>query len=115
MRFKIHPTLMILCRKAVAKHSVVLIAEEYPFKCQSRISTLAENMQIPYLQIDPLPEHWTALGIDREMRARQDHLMGQEIRLSNADSMRENFWLRKRCQRKRCQVVRRDKPACSRG
>ncbi len=82
-------------RKAVAKHSVVLIAEEYPFKCPSRVSTLAENMQIPYLQIDPFPEHWTALGIDREMRARQDHLTGRDIRLSNADSVRENFWLEK--------------------
>ena len=81
--------------KAVVGHSVVLIAEEYPFKCRSRVSSLAEDMRIPYLQIDPFPEDWTALGIDREMRARQKLPKGEDIRLSNADSVRENFWLEK--------------------
>ena len=55
----------------------------------------AEKMRISYVQIDPFPEHWAALRIDREMSARRDHLTGRDIRLANADSVRENCWLDK--------------------
>lgn len=80
---------------AVMKQSLILIADEYPFKCPSRVRALAGNMRIPYLQIDTFPDDWAALGIDHEMRAREDQLVGRDIRLSNADSVRENLWLEK--------------------
>lgn len=79
----------------VMKHSVILIAEEYPFKCASRVAGLTANMRIPYLQVDPFPEDWTTLGIEREMKTREQFLAGQDIRLSHADAVREDFWLKK--------------------
>jgi hypothetical protein len=80
---------------AVAKHAVALIAEEYPFRCRSTVGALAEDLRIPYLQIDPFQEDWPTLGIDRELRIRDQYLRRQDIRLSHADSARENYWLKK--------------------
>lgn len=82
-------------RKAASKHAVILITEEYPFKCQSRVRAVAENMRIPYLQIDPFPEDWAALGIEGELKMREQFLPGRDIRLSHADAVREDFWLKR--------------------
>jgi hypothetical protein len=80
---------------AIRSHLIRLVAEEHPLDTLSMAGVTTKHLHIPYLQIDPFPEDWTALGIDREMRARQELPNGEDIRLSNADSVRENFWLEK--------------------
>ncbi len=54
-------------------------------------------LHVPYLQIDLLPHEWREYGIDREMKARGDAgcLQGLDVRLSNADAIREDFWLKR--------------------
>lgn len=81
----------------VLEHRITVIAEEYPFDIASAVSVVAGRLQIPYLQIDLRPNEWAAHGIDWEMKIRVDVpcLVNADVRLSHADSVRENIWLDK--------------------
>ena len=79
--------------ETVQCHSIRMIAEEYPLDTLSVAFNIAKRLHIAYLQIDPLPDEYALLDIRREMEARRDHLGGQDIRLSHADAVREEFWL----------------------
>lgn len=83
--------------EAVQEHRITLIAEEYPFDIPSAVSVVAGRLQIPYLQVDLFPGEWAAHGIDWEMKTRMDApcLVTADVRLSHADSVRENTWLDK--------------------
>jgi hypothetical protein len=81
----------------IDKQETRLIAEEYPCDSQSRVCAMAKRQHIPYLQIDLFGNEWAGHGIDWEMRVRVDApcLQNVDVRLSHADSIRENFWLDK--------------------
>lgn len=78
---------------AVGAWSPRMLAEEHPLDTPSVACDVTKHLHIPYLQIDPFPEEWPSSGIDREMRIRDEFLRGQDVRLSHADDIRENFWL----------------------
>jgi hypothetical protein len=82
---------------AIGKHSIRLVAEEFPFLIASKVCVTTKRLHIPYLQVDLYPEEWAAYKIDREMKIRTDEksLAGQDCRLSHADAVREDFWLEK--------------------
>ena len=56
-----------------------------------------KRRHLAYLQVDLFDSEWASHGIDWEMRARLDavSLQNTDVRLSHADSIRENFWLDK--------------------
>lgn len=89
------PKFQKLVADAIRKHPVRLIAEEHPLDTISPVCGAAKHLHIPYLQIDPFPHEWVSLGIDREMRSREQFLQGRDVRLSHADDVRENWWLDK--------------------
>lgn len=79
---------------AAAEYGVALIAEENTYDIASTSARRAANWQgVPYLQVDPSPAEWFGLAIDREMSLREQCLQRQDVRLSHADSVREDFWL----------------------
>ncbi len=80
---------------AIQRYTIRRVAEEFPFDNPSKVCGATKHWHIPYLQIDLFPEEWAAHGIDHEMKLRDQYLQGQDVRLSNADSVRENFWLEK--------------------
>lgn len=80
---------------ALKKHSIRLIAEEFPCDTISVACNIAKRLHIPYLQIDLFPDERRSKGIDDELTAREKHLTGRDIRLSHADAIREDFWLEK--------------------
>lgn len=84
-------------RGYIVRHDVKLVAEEFPLDIVSRVHAAATMLHVPYLQIDLLPHEWPDYGIDREMKARLDAgcLQGLDVRLSNADTIREDLWLRR--------------------
>lgn len=81
----------------IVRHDIKLVAEEFPFDIVSSVHAAATMLHVPYLQIDLLPHEWARYGIDREMKARLDAgcLQGLDVRLSNADAIREDHWLRR--------------------
>jgi len=79
----------------IGKHSIRLVAEEYPFLIASMVCVTTKRLHIPYLQVDLLPQEWPAYKIDREMEMRKQFLQGQDCRLSHADAIREGVWLEK--------------------
>jgi hypothetical protein len=84
-------------RNEIQNRQITLVAEEFPFD-EAIISTArsaARSLQIPYLQIDLVPNEWSQYGIDCEMRARSDAacFQGQDVRLTHADGIRENLWI----------------------
>jgi hypothetical protein len=81
--------------EAIGKHSIRLVAEEYPCDNASMVCVTTKRLHIPYLQVDLYPEEWGAYKIDREMRKREQFLRGEDCRLSHADAVREGFWLEK--------------------
>jgi hypothetical protein len=83
--------------ETIQEHRITLIAEEYPFDIASAVSVVAGRLQIPYLQVDLFPSEWAAYDIDWEMKIRVDApcLVNADVRLSHADSVRENIWLDK--------------------
>lgn len=82
---------------ALQRHAIALVAEEYPFDIESKVRSCARLLNISYLQIDLFPKEWAAYGIDHEMKMRADAacLQGQDCRLSHADAVREDFWLKR--------------------
>lgn len=78
---------------AIEKHSIGLVAEEYTCNTVSRASDVTKRLHIPYLQVDLFPQGWATHNVNREMKLRQEFLQGQDIRLSYADAVREEFWL----------------------
>ncbi len=80
---------------AIQKHAIRLVAEEYTCDSPSMVSVTTKRLHIPYLQVDLFPEEWAAHGIDSEMRIREQLFAGQDVRLSHADAVREDFWLEK--------------------
>jgi hypothetical protein len=71
-----------------------LVAEEYPFPgIRSTAQRIASDSSKAYIQIDPLPAEWCALGIYEEMQTRANPQCPQrkDVRLSHADSVREKF------------------------
>jgi hypothetical protein len=82
--------------EAIQKHQIMLVAEEYPCDNASRVCVTAKRSHIPYLQVDLYPDEWPAHGIDCEMKMRSQAvcLQEQDVRLSHADTVRENFWLK---------------------
>ena len=81
---------------SAANHGIVLIAEENTYNIDSTSALRAANRQrITYLQVDPPPAEWAGLGIEWEMDLRNQYFQGKDIRLSNADDLRENLWLKK--------------------
>jgi len=82
-------------RDAVAAYSPTLIAEEYPFLIQSKISRIAAELDIAYLQIDMHAAEQVAAGIDHELRKSEACAHGGDFRLSRADDLREESWLNK--------------------
>jgi len=82
---------------AIGKHSIGLVAEEYPFDSASMTCGTTNRLHIPYLQVDLYPHEWPVHKIDREMNVRisDPSLAGQDCRLSHADAVREGFWLEK--------------------
>lgn len=86
------------CAAAILnRYEIRLVAEEYLCDTESRICSMAKRRHIPYLQVDLWPNEWAEYGIDREMKTRSDApcMQNVDIRLSHADSIRENFWLDK--------------------
>jgi hypothetical protein len=81
----------------VSQHSVSLVAEEYPHSIWSPVHSMTSRAGVPYIQIDPTEEEWGALGISREMQLRRDtpSLNRVDCRLSHADAIREDLWLRR--------------------
>jgi hypothetical protein len=82
---------------AIRKYSARMVAEEYTLDNPSMACVTTKHLHIPYLQIDLFPQEWPGHGIDREMQKRESEqpLRGQDIRLSHADAVREEFWLDK--------------------
>ena len=80
---------------AIQKHTIRLVAEEHPVDTASMVCITTKRLHIPYLQVDLFPQEWAVHGIDREMKIRERFLGGQDVRLSHADPVRENFWLEK--------------------
>jgi hypothetical protein len=78
---------------AIAKYSVRMVAEEYTLDNPSMACVTTKHLHIPYLQIDLFPQEWHAHGIGREMSIRNQYLEVQDVRLSHADAVREDFWL----------------------
>ena len=81
--------------EAIEEYRINLVAEEYPFDIASVVSVVAGRLQIPYIQVDLFPGEWAGYGIDWEMKARMDVacLVNEDVRLSNADRVREEIWL----------------------
>ena len=96
-RFKDSPGFESQTRKEIQENQITLVAEEFPFDEQivSKVHAVARSMQIPYVQIDLLPQEWAKYSIEYEMKARCESacLQGQDVRLSHADGVRENLWL----------------------
>jgi hypothetical protein len=82
-------------RDAIEKHSIGLVAEEYTCDTVSMASVVTKRLHIPYLQVDLYPQEWVAYNIDREMKLPEEFLQGQDVRLSHADAVREEFWLQR--------------------
>lgn len=81
---------------AAANHGIVLIAEENPYDIDSTAARqVARSRDIPYLQVDPSPSEWALLEIDREMDLRNQCFQREDVRLSHADNVRENLWLKR--------------------
>lgn len=80
---------------AIRKLAITFVAEEHTCDTISVACFTAKRLHIPYLQIDLFPDEWCAHGIDWEMKARSQAscFREQDIRLSHADTLRENFWL----------------------
>ena len=55
---------------AIGKHSIGLVAEEYPFDNASMTCGTTNRLHIPYLQVDLYPREWAVHKIDREMNVR---------------------------------------------
>jgi hypothetical protein len=77
---------------AITKHATRLIAEEYPFDIHSVAFGRAVRLHTPYLQIDMYSAEQIEAGIYDEMSKVQPN---DDYRLSNADNVREEFWLDK--------------------
>jgi hypothetical protein len=82
--------------KDIRAMAITLVAEEFPFNISSKVCAVATTHEVPYLQIDLLPDEWQKWGIDYEMNARLgEAFQGQDIRFSHADQVREDLWLQK--------------------
>ena len=79
-----------------SKHDIHLIAEENTYHIEATSARRASSRQgIGYVQVDPPPADWAGLRIKREMDLRDQRLHGEDVRLSHADSVREDLWLEK--------------------
>jgi hypothetical protein len=81
--------------ETIQNHSINLVAEEHNCDSISMACVTTKHLHIPYLQIDLFPQEWAEHGIDREMKLREQLPKDQDIRLSRADGVREDFWLEK--------------------
>lgn len=79
--------------EAIQKHCIRLVAEEHPLDTISVAWGATKHLHVPYLQVDPFPEELAKLGIQEEITLRNQCFQGQDVRIRQADDVREVFWL----------------------